>query len=169
MVELSKERVEQILHEETVKKEELETILRSLYTRYMILYEKYFADIDALDDDKIAGLREFHEETRSLLRYYYMDIPQDICSQIEGFDNEYSDNLLGPEWHKYLFDRFESFRENSNDKNKDEKSLRSEFFKTGPEVVYVGMDSVFREGFGTGSKTAENIISGIAGLLFGKE
>lgn len=169
MVELSKERVEQILHEETVKKEELETILRSLYTRYMILYEKYFADIDALDDDKIAGLREFHEETRSLLRYYYMDIPQDICSQIEEFDNEYSDNLLGPEWHKYLFDRFESFRENSNDKNKDEKSLKSEFSKQVLKWFYVGMDSVFREGFGTGSKTAENIISGIAGLLFGKE
>ena len=30
MVELSKERIEQILHEETAKKEELETILRSI-------------------------------------------------------------------------------------------------------------------------------------------
>ena len=44
MVELSNERIEQILHEETMKKEELETILRSIYTRYMRLYEKYFAE-----------------------------------------------------------------------------------------------------------------------------
>ena len=48
MVELSKERIAQILHEETVKKEDSDTILRSVYTRYMCLYEKYFADIDGL-------------------------------------------------------------------------------------------------------------------------
>ena len=40
MVELSKVRIGQILHKETTKKEDLETILRSLYTRYMRLYEK---------------------------------------------------------------------------------------------------------------------------------
>ena len=54
MVELSNERIGKILHEETVKTEELATILRSIYTRYMRLYEKYFADIDALNDEKVA-------------------------------------------------------------------------------------------------------------------
>ena len=39
MIELSNERVEQILHEETVKKEESGTILRSIYIRYVRLYE----------------------------------------------------------------------------------------------------------------------------------
>lgn len=54
MIKLSNERIEQILHEETVKKEKSATILRGIYNRYMRLYEDYFADIDALNDDKIA-------------------------------------------------------------------------------------------------------------------
>ena len=83
MVELNNERIEQILHEETTKKEELETILRSIYNRYMWLYEKYFADIDALNDEKIAELTNYHEETLSLVKYYYMDIPLDICVGIK--------------------------------------------------------------------------------------
>ena len=57
MIELTDKRIEQILHEETASKEELGTILRGIYTRYMCLYERYFADIDALNDDKIAELR----------------------------------------------------------------------------------------------------------------
>ena len=61
MVELSNERIEQILHQETAKKEELATILRGIYTRYMRLYEKLFADIDALNDEKITELRKYHE------------------------------------------------------------------------------------------------------------
>lgn len=72
MVELSRERIEQMLQEETAKKEELANILRGIYTRYMRLYEKYLADIDALNDDEIGKLRAFHEETRSLFRYYYI-------------------------------------------------------------------------------------------------
>ena len=70
MVELSRERIEQMLQEETAKKEELANILRGIYTRYMRLYEKYLADIDALNDDEIGKLRAFHKETRSLFRYY---------------------------------------------------------------------------------------------------
>ena len=35
MVELSKKRIEEILNEETAKAEELPTILRGVYTRYM--------------------------------------------------------------------------------------------------------------------------------------
>ena len=77
MIEMSQERIKQILEEETVKTEELATILRSVYTRYMHLYEKYFADTDALDDAAIAGLKDYHEETKSLVKYYYMDITWD--------------------------------------------------------------------------------------------
>ena len=61
MVELSNERIGQILHEETTKKEESETILRGIYTRYMRLFEKYLADIDALNDEKIADFKKYHE------------------------------------------------------------------------------------------------------------
>ena len=169
MVELSKERIEQILHEETTKKEELETILRSIYTRYMRLFEKYYSDIDALNDDEIAELRKYHEETRSLVRYYYMDIPLDICMGLKEFENKYSVNLLGPEWHEYLCDSYENFREESRSQNKSEEYLKAEFTKQTLAAFYEAMDYVFREGFGTGSNTAKKIISGITGLLFRKE
>ena len=169
MVELSKVRIGQILHKETTKKEDLETILRSIYTRYMRLYEKYFADIDALNDDEIAELRKFHEETRSLVKYYYMDIPQDVCEGIKEFENKYSDCLLGSEWHEYLFDCYEDFREKNRSKNKSEETLKAEFSKQALAAFYEAMDYVFREGFGTGSQTAKNVIGGITGLLFGKE
>ena len=58
MLELSNERIEQILNEETTKTVELATLLRSIYTRYMRLFEGYFADIDALNDTKIAQFRK---------------------------------------------------------------------------------------------------------------
>ena len=169
MVELSKERIEQILHKETTKKEDLETILRGIYTRYMRLYEKYFADIDALNDDEIAELRKYHEETRSLVKYYYMDIPQDVCSGIKEFENKYSACLLGSEWHEYLSDSYEDFKEKSKSTNKSEEYLKAEFTKQALAAFYEAMDYVFRDGFGTGSQTAKNVISGITGLLFGKE
>ncbi len=169
MVELSKERIEQILYEETAKKEELDTILRSIYTRYMRLYEKYFADIDALNDDVIAELRNYHEETKSLARHYYMDIPQDICTGLREFENKYSANLLGPEWHKYLFDSYKSFKEENRSRNKSKEHLKAEFAKQTMTAFYEAMDYIFREGFGTGSQTAKDVISGITGLLFGKE
>lgn len=169
MTELSNERIEQILHEETAKKEESGTILRSIYTRYMRLYEEYFADIDALNDDKITELRNYHEETRSLVRYYYMDIPQDICEGIKEFEKEYSGNLLGPEWHEYLFHAYEDFKSESKARNKNEDYYKAEFTRRVLEYFYEAMDYIFREGFGTGSKTAGNIISGLTGLLFGKE
>ena len=169
MVELNNERIEQILHEETTKKEELETILRSIYNRYMWLYEKYFADIDALNDEKIAELTNYHEETLSLVKYYYMDIPLDICVGIKAFEEEYSANLLGAEWHKYLFDSYAGFKKESANKNKNEDYYKAEFTKKALASFYDSMDYVFREGFGTESKNAENAASGIVGLLFGKE
>ncbi len=168
MVELSNERIEQILHEETTKKEETETILRSIYTRYMRLYEKYFADIEALNDDEIAGLKNYHEETRSLIKYFYMDIPQDICTGIKEFENKYSANLLGSEWHEYLFGSYEEFREKSRIKDKSEEYIKAEFTKQALSDFYDAMDCIFREGFGTDSQTAKSFVSGITGLLFGK-
>ena len=167
MIELSNERIEQILHEETLKKEETETILRSVYVRYMRLYEKYFADIDALDDETIAELKTYHEETRSLVKYYYMDIPQDICKDIRDFEKEYSDNLLGPKWHDCLFDYYEKFAEKSRGKDKNE--VKAAFKKEILEAFYETMDYIFREGFGTGSKTIERAADMIRGLFFGKD
>ena len=41
-----------------MKTEELTTILRGVYTRYMRLFEKYFADIEALNDEEIAKLKK---------------------------------------------------------------------------------------------------------------
>ena len=164
MVELSNERIGQILHEETVKTEETATILRSIYIRYMRLYEKYFADIDALNNAEIARLRKYHEETVSLVKYYYMDIPQDICEGIKEFETKYGANLLGPEWHEYLFRIYQEFRKGSK-----AKDIKADFSKQALEAFYEAMDYIFREGFGTGSQTVKDAVSGIAGLLFGKE
>ena len=169
MVECSKERIEQILHEETMKKEEPETILRSIYTRYMLLYEKYFADIDALDDDKIAELKQYHEETRSLIKYTYMDIPMDICMDLREFENRYSSRLLGPQWHAFLFENYAEFREENEGKNTSEETLKAEFTKQTLTAFYETMDYIFRDGFGTGSRTAKSVVSELKGILFGKE
>ncbi len=169
MIELSHERIDQILHEETLKREDLDTILRSIYSRYMNLYEKYFADIDALDDEKIAGMREYNEETGSLIKYYYMDIPLDICTSINEFESEYSDNLLGPGWHEYLTDAYEEFKKESDEKHKSEEDYKKAFKKQALSTFYDAMDYVFRVGFDTGSKAAESTLSRITGLLFGKE
>ena len=49
MIELSNERIKEILNDETPRKEETDTILRAIYTRYMRLCEEYFTDIDALN------------------------------------------------------------------------------------------------------------------------
>ena len=166
MVELSKERVEQILHEETVGKEELTTILRGIYTRYMRLYERYFADIDALNDDVIAELRAYHEETRSLEKYYYMDIPMDVCLGLKAFNNEYSSKLLGPEWHDYVFNYYEDYKKG---KKKSEEYLKAEFTKEIMSAFYDTMDYIFRDDFGTDSHTAKDVVKKITGLLFSKD
>ncbi|MBQ4505800.1 MAG: hypothetical protein II971_00945 [Firmicutes bacterium] len=167
MNELSNERIEQILHEETAKKEELTTLLRGIYTRYMRLYERYFEDIDALNSDKIAELKEFHKETRSLFKYYYMDIPLDICAEIEEFDDKYTAKLLGSDWRKILFGSYREFKEYSGSKNN--KNLKAEFSKQTLSAFYDSMNYIFREGFGTDSQKRKDLMGGIAELLFGKQ
>ena len=125
MVELSNERVDQILHEESQKTEELITILRGVYIRYMRLYERYFDDIDALNDDKIAEFNKYHEETKSLIKYYYMDIPLDICTALFEFDKQYSEKLLGSNWRRYLFDSLKKYKSDRGDKSKE--GLKADF------------------------------------------
>ena len=169
MIELKADRIDQILHAETGKKEELNTILRGLYTRYMTLYEKYFADIEALNDEEIASLKSYHEETRSLLRYYFLDVPQDICRCLIHFDEEYTDKLLGPEWHKYLFDNYKEFKEDYTGKNKSKQNLKAEFAKQTLEDFYNTMDYIFREAFGTGSKVEDGFLDGVKKLFFAEE
>jgi len=167
MVELSSERVNTILEEETQKTVKLKTLLRAVYNRYMHLYEKYFADIDALNDDVIAELNQYHEETRSLIKYYYMDIPQDICMELNDFDTKSVGKLLGSGWHEYLFDMYKYFRDVNW--NKSEEWVRAEFRKQAMDGFYDAMGSVFRKGFGTASETAGNIASELTGLLFVKK
>lgn len=169
MVEFSKERIGQILHEETMKKEETETILRGIYTRYMLLYERFFADIDTLDDDKIAELKKYHEETWSLIKYAYMDIPMDICVGLREFENRYSSKLLTPQWHAFLFENYKEFQEENEGKNTSEEMLKAEFTKQTLTAFYEVMDYIFRDSFGTGSHTAKRVVSGLKSILFGKE
>ena len=166
MVELTRKRVEQILNEETVKTEALPTILRGIYSRYMRLFERYFADIDALNDDEIAELRQYHKETQSLVKYYYMDIPHDVCIELREFDKKFCAKLLGPDWHEALYECYEDFRDDSASNDMSEKSLKAEFAEQNLEAFYADMDSIFREAFGTGSQTAEKVFSGLSKLLF---
>ena len=165
MIELSRERVETILNEETQKTEDLATILRAVYTRYMRLYEKYFADIDALNDEVIAELNQYHEETKSLVKYYYMDIPQDVCEGLDKFDDKYGSKLLGPDWHQSLLDLYKYFRGKNWSKN--EEWARAEFRKQALDAFYETMSSIFRPGFGSDSKAAERIVDGIKDIFFG--
>ena len=169
MVELSAERIDEILHKETLKKEEQTTILRGVYTRYMRLYEKYLADIDALDNDMIAEMKAYHEETRSLVKYYYMDIPQEICEELKEFDDEYTLKLLGPDWHKYLFDSYKEFKDDDKNNNKTEESIKADFEAENLEAFYYSMDEIFRESFGTANQAAKKATNWFTGLLFGKE
>ena len=166
MVELSNERVDQILHEETFKTEELITILRGIYIRYMRLFERYFDDIDTLNDEKIAELNKFHEETKSLIKYYYLDIPLDICAALFEFDKQYSEKLLGSNWRRYLFDSLKKYKSDRGDKSKE--GLKADFENKILTAFYETMDYIFRDGFGTGSESAKEIKDGLADLLFGE-
>ena len=96
MVELSNERIDKILHEETLRTEDSRTLLRAI--------------IDKLNDKKIAEFRKYHEETKSLLKYYYMDIPHDVNIALNEFDNKYTDYLLGNEWHSLLLEQYNNSR-----------------------------------------------------------
>ena len=169
MIKLSNERIEQILHEETVKKEKSATILRGIYNRYMRLYEDYFADIDALNDDKIAEFRNYHEETRSLIKYYYLDIPLDIIMKIEEFDEKCTDDLLGPSWHAHLYNAYEDFREKHSNGKQSEQAMQAAFAKYVLKEFYDAMDYIFRDGFGTESQAAKSVLSGITDLFFKKD
>ena len=169
MIELSNERAEQILHKETPNTEQLPTILRGIYTRYMHLYEKFYADIDALDDDAIKELRKYHEETKSLVKCYYMDMPLDICMEIHDFEEEHCAKLLGYDWKEDLLERYQDFKDEYEGENIRESAVKAAFAAQNLEDFYHSMDYVFRDGFGTGSQNAEKTISGLSDMLFGKE
>lgn len=169
MLELSSKRIDQILQEETPKTVVLSTVLRAIYYRYMTLYERYFAQIESLNDEKIAELRKYHEETRSLFRYYYMDIPQDVCMDIEEFEKKHSDKILGSVWRGYLDENYQEFVDDHDDEEISESALLAEFKKMNLEGFYDEMEDVFRDGFGTGSKHREGIINGLSGLLFNNQ
>ena len=168
MVELSTERVDEILHKETQRTEEPATILRSIYTRYMHLHERYFSDMDALNDDKIAELKKYHEETESLIKYYYMDIPQDIYISLKAFDDKQITKQLGSDWHEQLLNSYKKFKAQYKGKDKSEEWLKTKFTEQELTDFYKAMDSIFRESFGTGSKAAENYMTWLRHLFFGE-
>ena len=168
MTELSMERIEKILHEETPQDESVTMILRSIYIRYMRLYEKYFATTDTLDNE-IAELRNYHEETRSLIKYYFLDIPLDICDAIEKFDDEYTDKLLGPDWKRYLSALYNEVEKDTFRSYGGRDPLDSDFTKKIMSAFYNSMSGIFRVGFDTGSKTTEKVIGGIKEMFFDKD
>ena len=94
-----------------------------------------------------------------------MDIPLDICAGLEAFEKEYCDNLLGTKWHDYLYSYYKDFRKKSND---EKKGSKEEFSKQTLSNFYDAMDYIFRDVFGTESKSAEEIKCGLLGLLFGE-
>ena len=167
MIELTNERIEEIL-KETKETEPLPLLLRAIYLRYVNLYENYFAKWDELTNDKIAEFNKQHEETKSLIKYYYMDIPQDVCSEITEFEEKCGNKLLGRDWKMYLYDAYDEFRDKNEEWDKSEDYYKAEFTKYALKEFYEAMDDIFREGFGTGSATAKGVVNGLSGLLFGR-
>ena len=168
MVELSNERIDKIMHEETLKTEDLKTLLRAIYTRYMHLFERYFADIDKLNDKKIAEFRKYHEETKSLMKYYYVDIPHDVFLYLSDYDERYVDKLLGTGWKDYLTENFNKFKKNKTKDSDDEKSIKAKFADHCLDDFYESMDDAFRDSFGSHSKTAEGFRGFITTMIFGE-
>ena len=125
--------------------------------------------IDALNDEKIAELRAYHEETVSLVKHFYLDIPMDVCTELREFEEKYSDKLLGHGWREYLHDSYEEFKEKNWVGKKSEAELKAEFKKQILSAFYDAMDYIFREDFGTSSQTAKKVFTGLTELLFGKE
>ena len=165
MIELSKERIDEILHKETLKTEDQKTLLRAIYGRYMHLYEDYFSDTDKLNEKKITQLQKYHEETKSLLKYYYMDIPYDVCTALIEFDKQYTDKLLGKDREDFLSGYFNQFKNESRNKNRSEEELKADFAKEKLKNFYEAMDSVFRESFGTDSVTVDKTVNWFKNLF----
>ena len=62
----------------------------------------------------------------------------------------------------------QQFKKENQNKHQSEEDFKTDFAKDALATFYDVMDYIFREGFGTGSKTTENNIDGLAVLLFGK-
>lgn len=168
MVELDSKRVNQIVSEETPKTEELRTILRAVYVRYMHLYEQYFDNIDALNDKKINELKKYHDETVDLKKYYYIDIPLDICVALDKIDEEYTNELLGDDWHHYLFDKYEDFKCTFENMEKTEDYLKAEFKEQTMTAFYETMGYIFRDDLGTGSKVVKEVEESVSKFFIWK-
>ncbi len=167
MIQISNERAEQIIQEETKKTQPLPQLLRAIYTRYMNLYEDYIANIYDLTSEKIAAYKKQNDETIALVRYYYMDIPQDVCAGILVFEEKVGEKLLGPEWKTNLYDAYDEFKDNCNEWDMTEDYYKGAFKKYALKEFYEVMENIFRDGFGSESESSKNIFSGIKSLIFG--
>ena len=155
------------MHNETPETEDQKKILRTVYNRYMHLYEEYFSDIDLLADKKIAQLNEYREVTESLVKYYYIDLPYDVCAGLAEFNEKYTDKMLGKGWHGFLSGSYDEFKAQSKNQNKGKEELKAEFAKEKLKAFYESMDYVFREAAGTESKTAEKTAGWFKKLFLG--
>ena len=98
-----------------------------------------------------------------------MDIPVDICMALDAFEDKDCAKLLGPDWKEFLYDRYVDFKDDSLFSGKSEADLKREFAQKYLDSFYEEMGTVFRTGFGSGSRTAEHLFKGIEQLAFGKE
>ena len=88
---------------------------------------------------------------------------------LEEFEDKCTENLLGPSWHQHVADGYLDFCERYENRNKGEKALKAEFKKQALRAFYDAMGYIFRDGFGTDSQTARNVLSGITDLFLGKD
>ena len=167
MVELSPERIEEILHKETVKEEDPKTVMRAVYNRYRCVFEQYIDQIFEMNQSKIDEFNKYHQETNSLIKYYFVDIPMDTCAALAKFEHDVMDYMLGPDWQRVILNGFEEFKRKNKNKYRlaNEETWRKKFKEELLSMFYVSMESAFRVSFESGSKAAEGLMDGLSAIF----
>ena len=83
----------------------------------------------SMDFMYILGNRKSYVEFYDLVSEKDSAEYDDVLSAIKEFENKYSANLLGPDWHKHLFASYAAFREKNKSRNKTRGNLKAEFEK----------------------------------------
>ena len=89
----------------------------------------------------------------------------DIHYGLAKFDKDYTDKLLGPDWHDFLFENYEDYKDSHMSEDKTEEEIKAEFEEKALSYFYDDMDYIFRDDFGTGSKTEESLLEGLKNLF----
>jgi len=90
---------------------------------------------------------------------------QSLCLALDEFDNEYTEKFLGDKWQEHLKSSYEEYQKLNN---KEDIDCKTGFSEQKLKDFYYAMNTVFRAGFGTESKSAEKMRKGLLGLLFGE-